>query len=91
MRIFALALSFLAFAIPTTSQAADAELGRRAVRTGVGYFIPGGIYVGRGIYQDSGWAYEVPVYQGCQVRIIQTPRGIDRMRRCIGPVVARAF
>ena len=35
------------------------------------------------MYQDSGWAYEVPVtaYHDCRVRIIATAYGINRIRR----------
>jgi hypothetical protein len=66
--------------IPTLSYAADVALG--GLSRASGYSSDSRVYRIRGAYQDSGWAYEVPVYHNCRVRIIQTPRGIDRMRQC---------
>ena len=85
-----IALIAVALVIPGMAQAADVDVIRHSPRA-KSFYSDGGYYRGRGIFQDSGWAYEVPVYDECQVRIVQTPRGIDRTRRCAGLVTARIF
>ena len=82
MRALVVAVAMAALAIPAITEAADLDTGRHVV-SGEPAFYGGGYYRGRGIYQDSGWAYEVPVYHDCRVRIIQTPYGINRIRRCL--------
>lgn len=67
---------------PAIAHAADLVTERRVVSSEAEVYNRDRIYRIRGAYQDSGWAYEVPVYRDCQVRIIQTPYGIDRIRRC---------
>jgi hypothetical protein len=85
MRILALAVAGLALAIPGITHAADLDGVRRVVSVERGHYADGGYYRGRGMYQDSGWAYEVPVtaYHNCHVRIIATAYGVDRIRRCL--------
>ena len=85
-----IALIAVALVIPGMAQAADADVIRHPPRVQT-FYGDGGHYRGLGIFQDSGWAYEVPVYDQCRVRIIQTPHGIDRMRRCAGLATARIF
>jgi hypothetical protein len=81
MRIFAqLLVTTVVLLVPTLSHAADVALG--GLSRASGYSSDSRVYRIRGAYQDSGWAYEVPVYHNCRVRIVQTPRGIDRMRQC---------
>jgi len=81
MRTLALAVAGLALAVPGITHAADLD----GVRVQRGYYADGGYYRGRGMYQDSGWAYEVPVTvdHNCRVRIIATAYGINRIRRCV--------
>ena len=85
MRTLALAVAGLALAIPGITHAADLD----GVRVQRGYYADGGYYRGRGMYQDSGWAYEVPVTvdHNCHVRIIATAYGVNRIRRCLAPGV----
>jgi hypothetical protein len=89
MRLVGIAI---AMAIPLVAQAAD--LDAIAPSEHVGRIASGGdYYLGRGVYQDSGWAYEVPVYRDgrdCRVRITQTPSGVDRLRSCHA-VVGRSY
>jgi hypothetical protein len=81
MRKLMLALIAVAPFTPAVAQAADLATEARVVRA-VPIYKDVSVYRGLGAYQDSGWAYEVPVYRGCEVRIIQTPYGINRIRRC---------
>jgi hypothetical protein len=92
MRMLALSLAAFTFAVPTISSAADVDVGRRVAVEN--YYSDGGFYRGRGGYQDSGWAYEVPVYhdyRDCRERTIQTPSGINRIRQCPAKVVSRVY
>ena len=82
MRRLVQAVIAVALVTPAITQAADLATGPRVVRVEPVYEDVR-IYRGLGGYQDSGWAYEVPVYRGCEVRIIQTPHGINRIRRCL--------
>jgi hypothetical protein len=81
--MFKLVLALIAIATitPAVTQAADLSTEPRVVRA-VSIYKDVSVYRGLGVYQDSGWAYEVPVYRGGEVRIIQTPYGINRIRRC---------
>ena len=89
MRLVGIAI---AMAIPLVAQAADHDA--VAASRHVGRVISSGdYYLGRGVYQDSGWAYEVPVYRDsrdCRVRITQTPYGVDRLRSCPA-VISRSY
>jgi hypothetical protein len=69
----------------TVSNAADLALEPRVVTAERMSYSGDRLYFGRGVYQDSGWAYETPVVNGhlsCRVRIIQRPYGIERIRHC---------
>lgn len=78
MRRIALAVAGMVLGTMPIAYGADLGLERRTANVERGSY-----YRIRGAYQDSGWAYEIPVYHDCRVRIIQTPRGIDRIRRCL--------
>ena len=71
------------FATVPLAYGADLGIESRGARVEPVYAAGYSFYRGRGMYQDSGWAYEVPVYRECHVRIIQTASGIDRIRRCL--------
>jgi hypothetical protein len=78
-------LAVIAAIFATTPLACGAVLAgeSRGARAEPVYVTGYSFYRGRGVYQDSGWAYEVPVYRECRVRIIQTASGIDRIRHCL--------
>jgi hypothetical protein len=78
-------LAVIAAIFATVPLACGADLGieSRGARVEPVHAAGYSFHRGRGIYQDSGWAYEVPVYRECRVRIIQTASGIDRIRHCL--------
>jgi hypothetical protein len=82
MRTFVPLLVTVALLYPASSHAADVLIQRDRV-SAPAYLGEGRAYRIRGAYQDSGWALEVPVYHDCRVHIVQTPRGVDRTRRCL--------
>ena len=93
MRTYALALTAFALVLPGATRAADLDAGR-VVTIERGFAPDARYYVGRGIYQDSGWAYEVPVWRDardCRVRIIQKPYGVERIRQCGAALAMRRF